>query len=84
LLFVYHDDAADSVSVAGDFNEWSQLGTPLKRTSSGLWVTEIRVPRAGRFEYKFIVDGQRWLEDPNNGLKAPDNYGGLNSVLVIE
>ena len=84
LLFVYHDDAADSVSVAGDFNAWSRLGTPLKRNASGLWVTEILVPRAGRFEYKFIVDGQRWIEDPNNGLKAPDNYGGLNSVLVIE
>ena len=24
------------------------------------------------------------IEDPSNGLKAPDNYGGLNSVVVIE
>ena len=84
LLFVFHDDAANSVSVAGDFNAWNQLATPLKRNSRGLWSTEIDLPLAGRFEYKFIVNGQRWIEDPSNGMKAPNEFGGLNSVLVIE
>ena len=84
LLFVFHDDDAKSVSLAGDFNGWDPLVAPLKRNGSGLWTTEIIAPRAGRFEYKFIVNGQRWIEDPSNGMKAPDNYGGLNSVLVIE
>jgi serine protease AprX len=84
LLFVFHDDDADSVSVAGDFNGWSRAATPLTRDGCGLWSTEIVVPQAGRLEYKFIVNGQRWLEDPSNGMKTPDNYGGLNSVLVFE
>jgi serine protease AprX len=82
LVFVYHDDTADSVSVAGDFNGWD--ATPLKRNGAGLWSIEIVIPRSGRFQYKFIIDGQRWIEDPGNGMKAPDNYGGLNSLLVIE
>ena len=84
LMFIFHDDTANSVSVAGDFNGWSHAATPLKRNESGLWFTEIKVQRAGRLEYKFIINGQRWIEDPSNGMKAPDNYGGLNSVLVIE
>jgi serine protease AprX len=82
LVFVFHDDSANSVSVAGDFNKWDQ--TSLKRNGSGLWSTEIAVPRTGRFEKKFIINGQRWIEDPSNGMKAPDNYGGLNSVFVVE
>ena len=84
LMFVFHDDSAHSVSVAGDFNGWSHVATPLKRNDSGLWLTEIAVPGAGRFEYKFIINGQRWIEDPSNGMKAPNDYGGLNSILVIE
>lgn len=84
LQFVFHDDSASSVSVAGEFNAWNQLATPLKRDNRGLWSTEIELPRAGRFEYKFIINGQRWIEDPSNGMKAPDDFGGLNSVLVIE
>jgi len=84
LLFVFHDDTAESISVAGNFNEWNPLATPLKRDGSSLWSTEIVAPREGRFEYKFVVNGQHWIEDPSNGMKTPDNYGGLNSVLVIE
>jgi serine protease AprX len=84
LLFVFHDDGAESVSVAGDFNGWNRLATPLERNGSGLWSTEIVVPRSGSFEYKFIVNGNRWIDDPSNGMKTPDSYGGLNSVLVIE
>ena len=84
LLFVFHDDTAETISVAGNFNGWNPVATPLKRDGSGLWSTEIAVPRAGRFEYKFIVNGQHWIEDPSNGMKTPDNYGGLNSVLVTE
>jgi serine protease AprX len=84
LMFVFHDDGAQSVSVAGDFNGWSQVATPLQRNSSGLWSAQIVAPGAGRVEYKFIINGRRWIEDPSNGMKAPDNYGGLNSVLLIE
>lgn len=82
LVFVFHDDAASSVSIAGDFNRWN--ATPLTRNDSGLWSTEIVAPGAGRFAYKYVVNGQRWLDDPGNCMKIPDNYGGLNSVLVIE
>jgi 1,4-alpha-glucan branching enzyme len=84
LQFIFHDDSARSVSVAGDFNGWNHVATPLTRNGSGLWSAEIVLPRAGRVEYKYIINGERWVEDPSNGMKAPDNYGGLNSVLVIE
>lgn len=84
LMFVYHDDTAASVSLAGDFNDWSQTETPLARDKSGLWLTQIDAPKAGSYQYKFVVNGQRWIEDPGNGMKSPDNYGGLNSVIVIE
>ena len=83
LLFVFHDDYAESVAVAGDFNGWNHLARPLTRNSAGLWSTEIVGPQAGRFEYKFVIDGNRWLEDPSNGMKTPDTFGGLNSVLLI-
>jgi serine protease AprX len=84
LVFVYHDDEASSVAVAGDFNGWNTKATPFARDAAGLWFAEIEAPRPGRYQYKFIVDQQRWIEDPSNGMKVSDNYGGLNAVLAIE
>jgi serine protease AprX len=84
LVFLYHDDEAQSVSLVGDFNSWDRGLTPLRKDESGLWLAEVEAPKAGHYQYKFIVDGSRWLEDPSNGMKVPDNYGGLNSVLAID
>ena len=82
LFFVFHDDTAANVGVAGDFNGWKAAS--LEKDSSGLWLGELVTPPVGRYEYKFIVDGQRWIEDPSNGMKVADGYGGLNSLLVID
>ena len=84
LVFVYHDDLAHSVSLAGDFNNWAHQRTPLSKDESGLWLAEIPAPGSGSYGYKFFVDGHRWIEDPSNGMKVADNFGGLNSLLVVE
>jgi len=84
LVFVYHDDEAKTVHLAGSFNSWGVQETSLSRNEEGLWLVEIDAPARGRYEYKFVVDGQRWIEDPSNGRKVPDNHGGLNSVITIE
>ncbi|HLO00511.1 MAG TPA: S8 family serine peptidase, partial [Pyrinomonadaceae bacterium] len=83
LVFVFHDDLAKNVALAGDFNGWNRLAAPLSRDGNGLWLTEIEAPPPGRYLYKFVVNDQRWIEDPSNGMKVPDSFGGLNSVLVI-
>ena len=84
VLFLFHDDHAFSVSLACDFNGWDGRRTNLQKDDHGLWRAEIPAPSVGRYHYKFVVNGESWVEDPNNGMKAPDNYGGLNSVLVIK
>lgn len=84
LIFVFHHDEAKSVSLAGDFNDWNAATSSLDKDGEGLWQTEIAAPPAGIYNYKFVVNGERWVEDPSNGMKAADNHGGLNSVLVIE
>jgi len=84
VLFFFHDDHAVSISLACDFHGWDGNRTRLQKDEHGLWRAGIAVPPAGRYYYKFIVNQERWVEDPNNGMKAPDNCGGLNSVLVIK
>ena len=80
-IFSYENDTAREVFIAGDFNEWSETATPMSQADGGLWTAELDLP-PGRYEYKLIVDGN-YMEDPDNPEKAPDPYGGNNSVLVV-
>lgn len=83
LIFWYHNDDAQDVSLAGDFNNWIPQNTRLDRHSSGLWYAEIDPPTPGSYQYKYVVNGDTWIDDPGNGLKIADNYGGFNSIINI-
>jgi glycosidase len=70
-----------SVNVAGTFNNWSTSATPLTRQIDGSWRVDLRLPY-GRYEYKFVLDGQNWTPDPS-APKQADASGNVNSILLL-
>ena len=68
--------------VAGDFNVWSATSTPLSYDKRlGAHETVVEMP-PGRYRYRLIIDG-RWTVDPHNQHKQVNDYGELNSVVVV-
>ena len=69
-----------SVHVAGTFNSWNPNANALEGPDeSGFFRTALVLPK-GRHEYKFVIDGERWVSDPTNP-KRSGGYG--NSVLYL-
>jgi hypothetical protein len=83
VRFMLQSPAARTVSLAGDFNGWSLKRTPLTDPDGdGTWTVTLPL-RPGRYQYKFLVDGQRWTVDPGAPTHLPDGFGGQNSLLVL-
>jgi serine protease AprX len=74
---------ADRVDVIGDFNGWGPGTTPLEQVSPGVWRASAPRPGPGTYRYKFLVDRETWIDDPENPHREWDGYGGLNSVLRV-
>lgn len=79
--FIYVGDAA-KVEVAGDFNDWTPEA--LERLCGlDVWALKV-VTGGGKYEYKYVVDGN-WVLDPANRAFAYDGFAGnadrKNSVL---
>ena len=72
---------ARQVSLTGDFFAWDPLGIPMTKEKNGIWKTEVSLT-SGRYEYKFIVDGE-WCTDPANTQTVSNGYGSLNSVKQL-
>jgi serine/threonine protein kinase len=79
--FTVNAPTARIVSLAGEFNKWSATASPMRKRASGEWAINMQLP-AGRYQYKFIVDG-KWMPDPENPNQQDDTYGGKNSVVAI-
>lgn len=77
VKFIYEDPYASQVYLAGSFNNWNPTALPMNRTD-GKWEVIIKLP-PGRYEYKFVVDGE-WVADPDNPMRTKE-YG--NSVIEI-
>jgi len=73
---------AKEAILVGDFNSWDVKKHKMKRDNEGRW-TKIVTLAPGRYEYKFLVDGE-WQNDPENEQVVPNSFGTLNNHLTVE
>jgi len=83
VVFVTLYPRAESVQIAGDFNNWQPTKTQMQKVGdSGVWQTKLKLP-AGKYRYRLVVDGQ-WQQDPYNELTETNPFGGFNSVVEVK
>jgi hypothetical protein len=84
MEFVFVNSSASSVAIVGDFNDWEEGGSPLRRIGDKGGVWAITIPLApGRYHYTFVVDGTKWVADPFAPRTLEDDFGRPNSVVTV-
>lgn len=61
-MFACQATKAKKVFLAGTFNDWNPTATRMQRTPDGSWRAVLDLA-PGRYEYKFVVDGN-WCCEP--------------------
>ena len=81
ITFKLEASGAKEAILAGDFGGWDAKKHIMKRDNKGRW-TKIVTLAPGRYEYKFLVDGE-WQNDPSNDQVVPNSFGTLNNFLNV-
>ncbi len=77
------DQQAHTVAIAGDFNGWNPQSNLLEDVEGdGIWTGTLKL-EPGRYEYMFVIDGEKWLPDPNAFRYVKDGFGNKNAILEI-
>ena len=82
VVFAAKFTDARKVLIAGDFNNWQPMSTPMHTNGApGHWVTKLPLA-PGRYHYRLVVDG-KWITDPNNKYVETNQFGELNNIVEV-
>ena len=75
---------AERVNLVGEFNDWDTTATPMTRNRSDAnWKTTIELESGRRYRFRYLVDGQEWLNDWHADDHAENPYGSYDSVVDL-
>lgn len=80
--FVLFQSGSKQIEIAGSFTNWQRI--PLQPAgSSGYWEITLEIP-PGEHAFSYILDGNEILADPTIPAQEKDDFGTINSILVVE
>lgn len=72
---------AETVAVLGDFNNWEE-GALLKKQKDGSFKATIELEKGRSYEYRFLINGEKWENAWNAESYKPTPFGTYNSVVT--
>ncbi|ADL12363.1 alpha amylase N-terminal ig-like domain-containing protein [Acetohalobium arabaticum] len=75
--------SVDSVNLIGDFNDWDLDRTPMAdENGDGTYEVTLEL-EAGEYQYKFVVDDDKWQKPPEADYYVDDGFGEKNGVIIV-
>jgi 1,4-alpha-glucan branching enzyme len=75
--------SASSILLVGDFNNWQIGETPLKKTKTGVWSVTFDLETGKEYQFRYLIDGTNWENDPEADKFVASGLGSENSVLAL-
>ena len=72
-----------SVSVVGEFNNWSPTANPMAKLKSGAFKTTIDLPNGKEYQFRYLLDKDNWQNDTESDKFVPSPYGDSNNSVII-
>ncbi len=81
VTFQYSRPDASTVGLACEELAWEPMPLRRSRDPGRPWRVKVRLPRDRRVQYRFVVDGDIWVNDPDADGLVPNPLGGENCVI---
>ncbi|RYF83871.1 MAG: hypothetical protein EON98_09890 [Chitinophagaceae bacterium] len=82
VKFSLTPENAETVAIVGLNDDWKNL-VEMKRKKDGTFACEISLPKNSQHEFKYLVNEELWLNEPEADLESRNSFGTVNSVIVL-
>lgn len=72
----------ETAYLVGDFNEWDEAATPMKRNKDGSFTVTLNLDTGQEYQFRYLVNNSEWHNDWNADKYVPNPFSGDNSVVT--
>ncbi|GEA50746.1 1,4-alpha-glucan-branching protein [Vibrio inusitatus NBRC 102082] len=80
VTFEWPKTAEQSISVAGDFTDWQPVAMKYNKTKKS-FNFKTRFPKNEQFQFRYLIDGEVWENDPKADAYVANDCGTDNSLV---
>jgi 1,4-alpha-glucan branching enzyme len=73
---------AETVHLVGDFNNWSETSTPMKKLKGGKFTVTLDLDKGREYQFRYLVNSTEWHNDWHADKYVPNPFSGDNSVVI--
>lgn len=75
---------ADKIYLVGDFNRWNRNSHPFRRDRIGQWTLTLELDLGRAYQFRYLRDGQDWMNDGQADAYIHDTYGNHTFVVITD
>lgn len=73
----------ETVNLVGDFNNWDENATSMKKRKDGTFYTALTLQNGKSYQFRYLLDGERWENDWHADAYVPNQQGTENSFVQV-
>ncbi|MBX3241753.1 MAG: isoamylase early set domain-containing protein [Chitinophagaceae bacterium] len=82
VKFSVKPENAETVEILGLNSDWSKA-VAMNKKKDGSFAVDINLPKDSKHEFKYLVNEQEWINEPEADSEAPNIFGGTNSIITL-
>ncbi|RMG97327.1 MAG: 1,4-alpha-glucan branching protein [Chloroflexi bacterium] len=79
VTFEYKPEQAKTIAVVCEANGWRPVA--MTQRKDGTFKVKMRLPKGQTFQFRYLIDENRWANDEAADNYVPNEYGEQNSVV---
>jgi len=74
---------AKKVALVGDFNEWDENATLMKKQKDGGFSVTLNLEQGREYQFRYLIDDSTWENDWCADKYVPSSLGDADNSVVI-
>lgn len=82
VKFAVNIENAETVEILGLNSDWEN-SIIMSKKKDGSFSSEVSLPKNTEHEFKYRVNDELWMNEPDADSEKTNEFGSINSVLVV-